>query len=245
MCTTSQSFLKKIQLTLIKRVNKSKTGHVPAGLLKSPDLPRYPSAKCPALSPFTVKIKKMPGGKWDPTTKLKEMSWGKRKQNNNKKKSLLMLVIHPQCKAKKEIQRIMISCNAVKWDAWSERIFKITKYPRFCDLWSNFTRLHKTNWTWSRCFVPAAVSSYSEGAHCWDVKCLFNAKLEERHLIWAWIFSWLFMGSAHIRRQFWATDTYLSHDLDVCNEAISNAMRRNCFDDIMVSIHLVDNSKAT
>ena len=38
---------------------------------------------------------------------------------------------------------------------------------------------------------------------------------------------------------------YWSYDPDVYNEAISNAIRRNRFDEIMASIHLVDNSKAT
>jgi len=38
---------------------------------------------------------------------------------------------------------------------------------------------------------------------------------------------------------------YWSYDLDVYNEAISNAIRRNSFDEIMASVHLVDNSKAT
>ena len=38
---------------------------------------------------------------------------------------------------------------------------------------------------------------------------------------------------------------FWSHDPTVYNEAISNAMRRNRFDEIMASIHLVDNSKAT
>lgn len=41
------------------------------------------------------------------------------------------------------------------------------------------------------------------------------------------------------RHMFW------SYDPDVYNEAISNAMRRDCFDEIMASINLVDNSKAT
>ena len=38
---------------------------------------------------------------------------------------------------------------------------------------------------------------------------------------------------------------YWSYDPDVYNEAISKAVRRNRFDKIMASIHLVDNSKAT
>ena len=38
---------------------------------------------------------------------------------------------------------------------------------------------------------------------------------------------------------------YWSYDPDVYNDAISNAIRRNRFDEIMASIHLVDNSKAT
>ena len=38
---------------------------------------------------------------------------------------------------------------------------------------------------------------------------------------------------------------YWSYDHDVYNEAISNAIRRNHFDEIVASIHLVDNSKAT
>lgn len=41
------------------------------------------------------------------------------------------------------------------------------------------------------------------------------------------------------RHMFW------SYDPDVYYETISNAMRRNCFDEIMASIHLVNNSKAT
>lgn len=38
---------------------------------------------------------------------------------------------------------------------------------------------------------------------------------------------------------------YWSYDPGVYNEAISNAMRRTHFDEIMASVHLVDNSKAT
>lgn len=41
------------------------------------------------------------------------------------------------------------------------------------------------------------------------------------------------------RHMFW------SYDPDVYNEAISNAMRRDRFDEIMASINLVDNSKVT
>ncbi len=38
---------------------------------------------------------------------------------------------------------------------------------------------------------------------------------------------------------------YWSVDNDVHNESISGAMRRNRFDDIMASVHVVDNTKIT
>ena len=36
---------------------------------------------------------------------------------------------------------------------------------------------------------------------------------------------------------------YWSTDSDVLNEIISEVMQRNCFDEIMASVHVVDNTK--